>query len=188
MAAVLRENESMGNDVRDYRGRIAVGIIVFCAFGLAATALAGFSPAIKTALGWTSAERAAYVPGDSIDVPRDFYDKNDQTLLVFASGTCGACLRSASSLGKMAEELRGSRTRFLLVTPAVRHVDQQTLVSTASLHAAESVALDLTTLRLKNVPTFVLVNQTGRILYSREGYLDEDGSEAVRSAISRRQS
>jgi thioredoxin-related protein len=88
----------------------------------------------------------------------------------------------------MAEELRGSRTRFLLVTPAIRHVDQQTLVSAASLHTAESVALDLTTLRLKNVPTFVLVNQAGRVLYSREGYLDEDGSEAVRSAISRRQS
>jgi hypothetical protein len=178
----------MEKDTRDYRGRIAVGIIAFCALGLVATALAGFAPAIKTSLGWSSAERAAYVPGDSIDVPRDFYDKNDQTLLVFASGTCGACLRSASSLGKMAEELRGSRTRFLLVTPAIRHVDQQTLVSAASLHTAESVALDLTTLRLKNVPTFVLVNQAGRVLYSREGYLDADGSEAVRSAISRRQS
>jgi hypothetical protein len=178
----------MGSDVRDYRGRIAVGIIAICALGLVTTALAGFLPAIKAGLGWSSADRAVYVPGDSIDVPRDFYSNNAQTLLVFAPGTCGACLRSASSFGKLAEELRGSNTHFVLITPAIRRVDQQTLVSAASLQASESMALDLTTLRLKNVPTVVLVNRAGRILYSREGYLDEDGSEAIRLAMSRRQS
>jgi hypothetical protein len=177
----------METGVRDGRRRIAVGIIAFCTLALAVTALVGFVPALKARLGWGSVERAAYLVGDSIDVPHDLYDGSDQTLIVFASGTCGACLRSAPALSRLAEKLRGSRTRFLLITPAARRVDQQTLVSAASLQAAESTALDLTTLRLKNVPTLVLVNQTGRILYSREGYLDEDGAQAVRLAMSRLQ-
>jgi hypothetical protein len=146
------------------------------------TALVGFVPAIRERLGWAESERSAYAPGDSIDVPSSLYGGR-QTLLVFASGTCGACRRSASVFAALAADLRGSKTRFLLVTPNVRHVDQQALANAIGLQGDEISDLDLSTLRLKNVPTVVLVDGAGRVLYSREGLVDEEGSAAIRRAI-----
>jgi hypothetical protein len=133
-------------------------------------------------LGWDEAARFAYMPGDSIDVPSSLY-AGRQTLFVFASGTCGACRRSASVLASLAADLRGSGTRFLLVTPNVRHVDQQALIQAIGLQGTEVSDLDLSTLRLKIVPSVVLVDGTGRVLYSREGLVDEDGRTAIRRAI-----
>jgi hypothetical protein len=115
------------------------------------------------------------------------YESSDQTLLVFASGTCGACLRSASTFGELAAGLRSSQTRFLLLTPTNRHTDQQSLITAAGLQSSEFVSFDLSTLRLKNIPAVVLVDRSGRILYSREGYVDEDGRAAILSAVKEHQ-
>jgi hypothetical protein len=173
-----------GHDSPDRRGRRGAAIVVVvCALTVGVTALVGFAPAIGERWGWSEPSRPAYALGDSVDVPRRLYDESAQTLLVFASGTCGACLRSAAAFGELAVELRGTQTRFLLLTPTIRHADQESLLAAASLQASEFAAFDLTTLRLKSVPSVVLVDRAGRILYSREGYVDEDARAAIRAAI-----
>lgn len=175
---------AMGLDRRNRWG--AVIVIGACAAILGATALAGFAPAIRARLGWNTPDQLAYVAGASIDLPPSLY-KNGQTLVVFATGTCGACRRSAPALAALAADLRGSPTRFLLVTPNVRHVDQQDLVQAVGLSDSEVAALDLSKLRLKNVPAVVLVDRSGRILFSREGLVDDEGQAAIRRAIADRQ-
>jgi hypothetical protein len=167
----------------DRRGRLgAVVVIGVCATLLAVTALVGLAPAVKARLGWTESAQSSYLPGDSIDVPPSLY-QGQQTLIVFASGTCGACRRSEPALGSLAKELRGSATRFLLITPNTRIVDQQALIDAVGLERSEVSALDLSSLRLKIVPSVVLVDRSGRILYSHEGLIDEDGSVAIRRAV-----
>jgi hypothetical protein len=167
----------------DRRGRLgAVVVIGVCATLLAVTSLVGFAPTIRARLGWAESAQSSYLPGDLIDVPPSLYH-GQRTLIVFASGTCGACRRSESALGPLAKELRGSATRFLLVTPNTRLVDQQALIEAVGLQSSEVSSFDLSSLRLKIVPSVVLVDRSGRILYSREGVIDEDGGVAIRRAV-----
>lgn len=167
--------------------RVGVLLLCVCALTFAVTALVGFAPAIKARFGWSEPDRPAYATGDSIDVPGRLYE-GQRTLIVFASGTCGACRRSASAFGALAQELQGSETRFLLVTPNVRHVDQQALIDAVGVKSSEVAALDFSSIRLKNVPAIVLVDGAGRVLYSREGFVDDEGQAAIRQAISRHRS
>jgi hypothetical protein len=90
------------------------------------------------------------------------------------------------ALGELAKELRGSETRFLLVTPNSRRVDQQALIDAVGLQRSEVSAFDLSSLRLKIVPAVVLVDSSGHVLFSREGLVDEDGQAAIRRAINGR--
>jgi hypothetical protein len=57
------------------------------------------------------------------------------------------------------------------------------LIDAVGLERSEVSALDLSSLRLKIVPSVVLVDRSGRILYSHEGLIDEDGSVAIRRAV-----
>jgi hypothetical protein len=178
----------MAEHARDRTSRfVGVVLLTICALTFAITALVGFAPAIKARLGWIEPDRPAYVAGESIDIPQSLY-AGQRTLIVFASGTCGACRRSASALGELAKELRGSETRFLLVTPSSRRVDQQGLIDAAGLQSSEVSAFDLSSLRLKIVPAVVLIDSAGRVLFSREGLVDEDGQTAIRRAVGERRS
>jgi thioredoxin-related protein len=155
---------------------------------LLSTVAAGFAPAVRTRLGWTAVERTAYSVGDAIDIPADLRDRTARTLVVFASGTCGACLRSTSALTRLSSELRGSSTTFLLVTPTKMKADQEIFVAAVGLAKTEYVSLDLSALKVRSVPTVVLVDESGRVLFSREGYVDDAVHDAVMGVARGKQS
>jgi thiol-disulfide isomerase/thioredoxin len=168
--------------------RAAALVIGSCAAVLLVTAALGFVPAIGARLGWSGPEPLAYSVGATVDVSPQIYSESQQTLIAFASGTCGACRRSASTFTALAADLSGTETRFVLLTPNTRHVDQQALVEAIGLTSAETMALDLSKLRLKNVPAVVLVDRAGHVLFSREGLVDEDARTSIRQAIVAHQS
>jgi len=150
---------------------------------LMATAAAGLAPAIRTRLGWTAAERPAYSVGDVIDIPRGLHDRADRTLVVFASGTCGACLRSAVALRAIAADVRRSQGHLVVITPKEQWAAQQELADRYALEASQVIAMDLGGLRLKYVPTVAVVDRAGRVRYVHEGVVDEEGRAAIERAF-----
>jgi hypothetical protein len=155
---------------------------------LMATAMMGFAPAVRARLGWAPVERPAYSVGDEIDLPARFRDRAERTLVVFGSGTCGASIRSTPALTKLAKDVRGSSTAFLLVTPDTMKSDQKTLEIALGLTATEHVALDLSALKVRSVPTVVLVDRSGRVLFTREGYIDDAGHDILLNVARDKQS
>ncbi|MEO8480982.1 MAG: hypothetical protein ABI634_02160 [Acidobacteriota bacterium] len=168
--------------------RLPVVLVGATLVGLATTAAAGFAPAVRTRLGWTAVERPAYAVGDVIDIPAGLRDQADRTLVVFASGTCGASLRSAGVLRRVASDLRRVHGQFVVITPKDQRADQQKLAESYGLEPSEVTALDLRQLRLKYVPTVVVVDRAGNVRYVREGAVDDDGRVAIQRALALGQS
>ncbi len=146
---------------------------------LLSTSLVGFAPAVRARLGWAAVQTPAYAVGDPIDIPASLREHSERTLVVFASGTCGASVRSTPALKRLAEDLRGSSTRFLLVTPVAMKADQEALENNLGLTASEHATLDMSGLKVTSVPTMVLVDRSGRILFSREGFVDQAAYQSL---------
>jgi hypothetical protein len=149
---------------------------------MATTVFIGFVPVIKAKAGWSEPARQAYAIGQTIDLPSSVYSSNKQTLVVFASGTCGACLRSSQALSGLVSDFSDSSTRVLLVTPATMKADQQAFERGIGIPISQHLSMDTSKLRLTMVPTIALVDATGKIVYAREGLLDEEGRQAIRHA------
>ena len=166
-------------------GRIAaLTLIVGTVVALATTALAGFAPALRARYGWSKAESLpAYSVGEGFDLPAAVYSTNDRTLVIFASGTCSACLKSAQALTGLFADFRDSRTRVVLVTPTAMAVDQEGFVRGLGVPASQHLSMNTSGLRLKVVPTTVLVDRFGKVLYAREGLIDDAGRQAIRLAV-----
>jgi len=166
-------------------GRIAaVTLMAGTVAVLATTVLTGFAPALRAKFGWSKATSpAAYAVGQSFDVPAIVYSTTDRTLVVFASGTCSACLKSAQALSGLFTDFRDSPTRVVLVTPATMAADQEAFVQGLGVPASQHLTMNTSGLRLKVVPTTVLVDRLGTVLYAREGLIDDAGRQAIRLSV-----
>jgi len=162
---------------------IALTLIAGTAAALATTVLVGFAPLLRAKVGWTGATRTAYSAGQAIDLPAGLYSTNDRTLVVFASGTCSACLKSARALSGLIADFRDSGTRVLIVTPTTMVVDQESFIRGLGVAPSQHVSMDTSGLRLKIVPTTVLIDRLGKVLYAREGLVDDAGRQAIRLAV-----
>jgi len=172
---------SLSADVR--ARRVALAVMVGSVLVLAGTGVVGWTPALAKKLGWSPAATASYVRGEIIDVPRAVFERDEHTLVVFASSTCGACVRSRGAFRAVASDLRGSATRLVLLTPASMRSCQQAFAGARGLEANEHLAIDLSKLRVRSLPTVVLVDRTGRVLYAKEGLIDSEGQAAIQQAI-----
>jgi thioredoxin-related protein len=161
--------------------RLSWALIAVSVTTLVVTLGVGLFPPVEAWLGIDSST-SAYTVGERIDVPTSLFESNDKTLFVFASGTCAACLRSRPAFRTLAGELRGGATHLLVLTPLTPNSDQQSLVASLNLASDEFKHLDLKRLRLKNVPTVVLVDRAGLVLFSREGYVDDAALAQIREA------
>lgn len=163
--------------------RVAIGAALLSAAVLLTTVALAATPTIKQRLGFASSSRPlAYAVGQRVDVPAAFYASRDRTVLVFASGDCGPSVRSAAALFELATDLRGSTAGFLLITPTTMRVDQESLVRSIGLIPSETTSLDVTKLRVDAVPAAVVVDRVGRVLFSREGYIDGSARADIEAA------
>ena len=123
-------------------------------------------------LGWIAPSAATYPVGDVIDVPADVYRATPITVVLFARSNCAACEAAAPLYHSLAAMIAGrSNARMVLSSP----------VSTAAMGAevdyARTVGLDANAVvpwdarkpRVRNVPTLVVVDRSGRVLASWEG-------------------
>jgi hypothetical protein len=183
---VVRESNVSVMSVADRRARrIAYALIGACAIALSATAVVGAWPSVRTRLGWDPPAEHAYVVGGTIDVAPEIFNGTDRTVVVFASGFCGACLRSRPALAELVSGFRAASStpvRMVLITPTMLRVDQDAYAKAIGADADDYLPLDTSSLRIKLVPTVVVVDRTGRILFVREGVVAAADRDAIRAA------
>lgn len=156
--------------------RLAVIVAAVSAAVVLVTAVALATPALRERI---SGAGPAYRAGNRIDVPGGVYDSESYTLLLFARSTCDACQRSAPAFKELVGEAvrEGMAVRLISAAPvAAREAD---FARALGLTDADVVGLPLATLRLKHVPTIVVVDRAGAIHYVREGAVSEHDKEGL---------
>jgi len=148
-------------------GRIAIAVAVSCLALVTLTAVAVARPDFRDALGLGPAP--AYVVRGHIDVPPAVYASSPYTIVLFARSTCPVCRQSVPSFIRLVEKSKaaGVQVRLLSVAPVAE--DELAYAKAIGLDTTEVVGADLKALRVKRVPTVVLVNSQGEIQYAREG-------------------
>jgi hypothetical protein len=152
--------------VLDRLARLATWLAAGSAAFVALTAIAIATPAGRERLGLTS---AAYVAGSRIDVPREAYDSDNYTVLLFARSTCPASRRATPSLRALVAAATGAGVRVRMISKTPEAEPETQFAHALGLHDADVFGTSLETLRLAQVPTVVIVDRHGRIQSSREG-------------------
>jgi thiol-disulfide isomerase/thioredoxin len=150
-------------------GRLATGVTIGCAALVAITIAALAFPAVRSWLGVSSARSTSYSVGQQIDVPASLYDTSAATLLIFARSTCGVCQSAKPVFAALAAELRALPQARVLVLASNTSGDERVYVRDLGLQDTQLVTMSFGGLRLKVVPTLVLVNRRGAVEYTAEG-------------------
>lgn len=154
----------------------AIASAVLCV----STALVVAVPSLRAAFV-RSPSRPSYQVGEHVDVSATLYSSSARTLLVFARHDCAACQRSKPALTATLTSLKTLDVAvFLMVPDAIE--DEMPFAREVGIEPSAVKTMKLDQLRLRYVPTFVLVDQTGKILVAREGVLTTEGQGAILQA------
>jgi thioredoxin-related protein len=147
--------------------RFAVGVTMAGLVVVTATGVALAMPGARETLGLA---RPAYARGQHVDLPRDMYAGASYTLVVFGRSTCSASGRSAEFLRRLVATVEAlPHVRVRMVTAAPVAAQELEFARSLGLDEAQVTAVDLSTLRVRQVPSLVLVDGSGQIHYAREG-------------------
>lgn len=157
--------------------RLAVGVTTAGLVVVTATAALLATPGARETLGLV---RSAYTAGQRIDVPHDVYEGSSYTLVVFARSSCAASERSAAFLKRLVTTVGAApNVRVRLLTAAPASPQELDFARRLGLDATQVTAVDLSTLRVRQVPSLVLVDGHGEIHYAREGAVPASRQEDV---------
>ena len=127
-------------------------------------------PGLRAKLGLGPRATLSYAVGDRIDVPASVYDAAPVTILLFARSTCGVCQRAAPTFAAMFGSARANpRSSIRLISNGASHEDEVSYAHRVGLGEADMRAVDVTPLRLRLVPTLVLLDRQGTVRYASEG-------------------
>ena len=170
-------------------GRVALLFAAACVSVVAATVLMFALPAVRDYLSGRPSS-IAYVEGDVIDLHRSTYGSNANTVFLFSRSSCAACQASKPVMTAIVADLaRLPDVHVVLVTGGGSPEEERVFAVELGIDSSDIHPIDLTGLRVRVVPTMVLVDRTGRILMAREGRLTEtDRIDIVRRASFDRQS
>jgi len=127
------------------------------------------------ALGWSAgAPTPSYAVGQKIDVSASLYERTARTVLLFARSSCQACQRSKLAMAALVHDLtEDPGVAVVLVTPGNMADIDRVFGRELGIEDARIVSAATGTLRIRHVPAIVVVDNTGRILLTREGVLTE---------------
>ena len=151
-----------------WMARSAIALSILCIMVITTSVVIARSTTVYNYLGRTISNWKSR----SVSVTSAAYRDSSVTVLIYARGNCPACAASASALKelvKTVKPLRNVSTR--LVTP--RNVeDEQEYARTIGLdQSAIVVAKRLEMEPVKTVPSIVVVNRDGHILYRQTGFI-----------------
>jgi thiol-disulfide isomerase/thioredoxin len=151
-------------------GRLSVAVAVVCATALTVTAVAVAMPSVRASLGFSPPPPApSYVAGQSSDFPPSLFQQAPHTLAIFFRSDCGACARIKPFLVRLAARDDGAAVRVVAVTSPGNRADALAFAKQIGLGESSLVTMDLGGLRLKRVPTVVLLDRSGAIQSALEG-------------------
>jgi hypothetical protein len=132
------------------------------------------SPRLQVLVGLARSVEA-YRVGDRVDVPSDAYERARYTVILFGRASCAACQRAAPALGRLFAVLVQSEVGVRVVAPKASSNEQLSYVRSLGLEDADFLPAEMRTLRVRSVPTALLVDREGLIREVAEG---EDRLEA----------
>ena len=147
-------------------GRVALAISTLMAVVVVSTIAVVLSPSLRETLGIDTGYR---VDGQ-IDLPASAYASTRRTVFFFALSDCPGCRQVQPALAGLAELLtKGKSARFVLVTSERRREAGAQYAADLGLAAESVIYTDLTALKVRQVPALVVVDNSGSILFVRDG-------------------
>lgn len=160
--------------------RAAVGTVVVALAIVSTTAIAGW---------WRlrAAPAPSYAVGDKIDLPPDAYSNTEKTLVLFLRESCAVCQTEAPHLAELVRRVGIDSTSVasVVVTGSARVEAEREFA--ARFKGASHRQVPFEDLKVQTVPTVVLVDRHGVVLFAQEGRLKtlEMTEELIRRIRSR---
>lgn len=120
-----------------------------------------------------------YHVGEIVDVSRAVYSENERTAIVFAEEGCGACQEATPVIGRLTTLVTEHTASLVAVLSNGPSDDQhaplfEALRNRGARVLARSSWSLKTPTRLEFVPTILVVDRAGRILFARVGVPSEE--------------
>jgi hypothetical protein len=142
--------------------RTSLTVLCLCVF-LVGLTLAGVGLASVDRTGFTG-----YRQGEVVDLPSDSFVGRGDTLLVFLRSDCAASQALVASLSDVRASLPAGVRLRAVVSNDVAH-SESTFAAAAGFERSSIVSVDFRALRLRVVPSLVLVNHSGVVKLERVG-------------------
>jgi thiol-disulfide isomerase/thioredoxin len=137
---------------------------------VAVTAAAVAFPSVGARLGFASTRPTSYTVGERVDVPASVYESSRVTLLIFARSTCSACQSAKPAFAAIAMQVDAiPEAGVRVVTSSSGGRDERAYARDLGLTDTQFVTISFDGLRLKVVPTVILVDQRGVVRFTSEG-------------------
>lgn len=112
--------------------------------------------------------RTGYVVGDRVDLPADWFEGTDDTLLVFLRSDCAASQAFAVLLPELRSRIP-DRVQVLAVVSDASPAREASFAESAGFERTAVRMADFESLQLRVVPTLVLVDRHGQVKAERLG-------------------
>ncbi|MEM7353715.1 MAG: hypothetical protein AAF657_23150 [Acidobacteriota bacterium] len=137
----------------------------------------------ERAMGYLQPSDQPLAKGDRIEALRDLVPENaERGFVMVLSPDCQFCTASLPSLGQLAQERdrRGSTVGIAGVVATAEHLEAESaLLAEAGVRVDQLVQVDPRALRVRGVPTTLLVDRGGKILESWVGQINATRAEAM---------
>jgi hypothetical protein len=150
--------------------RAATAVTIGCVMVVAGSALVMAVPALRDRWGQSPPGNAGYRVGERIDLPATIHQSFPLTLLLFTRAGCGACQAATPAFASLVAGLRDRPSiRTLMIVREGSEPEEREYLRAIGLDEDRLVGVDFRNLRLRRVPTIVLVDRDGKVRYSLEG-------------------
>ena len=177
----MRQSGDVASSFLDGVGRVAFWATAISVVVVAFTAALVVFPDLRTVFGVGAPRAHGYAVGDRIDLPDTSFSGVDSTMAIFVRGSCAACGSAAPLFRRLVAETRdqGARILFVIGSSAVQR-DREFIQQLGAEHVLE---LDFGRLRLKSVPTIVVVDREGIIRFVTSGVVAPEDLAAARRLL-----
>jgi len=148
-------------------GRAAMAVTLMC------VAVLGGTAAVLSSHARSPAAAVGYAQGEIVDLPATVYSEGELTLVLIARSSCGASQTGRPFFAQLiARASRVAGIRAVMVSGRNARDDEDRYARAVGLNEAALVRMELSHLRVKEVPTVLLVDRMGRIRYVQSGLPD----------------
>jgi hypothetical protein len=161
--------------------RASTWIIVACLGTLALTVALFATPSLRNRLFADASLSSVYASGEIVDLPGEVYQGQSFTLIYFATTTCAACLQAREAMRELADAISDGveDVEVALVTATTDRDARAAFGEAVGVNANRHFSLDLSQLKVRKVPTVLLVDKMGRVLFAQERAPDSATHSAI---------
>ncbi len=155
------------------------GVVVVSVVVLGGTAALVVSPTLRELAGiGPTVEPPPYQSGDTVDVPPAVYQSAARTLLLFARSDCAACQRSELFHQSAIAAAATVGTGVAMMSPTSHPASEAPYAARLGVAPEQVHVIAPGSIKLRTVPTLMLVDAAGRIQHVWFGVADPP-TEAV---------